>query len=286
MFRGRVQTDGFLQDYALLGAGLLSLADVTGDKMWQDRAAVLANGILDRFARADGSFSTSPHEKDLLIPMGDEGDMETPSGTSAAIDVLLRLHKISGDPRYRDAAARAVMHLSGQLQNRPEGWAAAVATLNRQALPAASQAAPSADASARSATGGFHIPVTADHVQVRAVGRSSADAEEIDVILKIDEKYHVNANPASLDFLIPTSVEFDGIRPSKLEYPKPIRFKAEFASEGLDVYEGVVTVVAKLPKGSLQQAGTVHATITAQACTNQICLPPSTLPVSIAGADK
>jgi uncharacterized protein len=281
-----VQTDGFLQDYALLGAGLLSLADVTGDKMWQDRAAMLANGILERFARADGSFSTSPHEKDLLIPMGDEGDMETPSGTSAAIDVLLRLHKVSGEPRYRDAAVRAVTRLSGQLQNRPEGWAAAVATLNRQALPAAPQAAPSADASARSATGGFHVPVTADHLRVRAVGKSSADAEEIDVILKIDEKYHVNANPASLDFLIPTSVEFDGIRPSKLEYPKPIRFKAEFAPEGLDVYEGVVTVVAKFPKGSLQQAGTIHASVTAQACTNQICLPPSTLPVSIVGADK
>jgi uncharacterized protein len=72
----------------------------------------------------------------------------------------------------------------------------------------------------------------------------------------------------------------------KLEYPKPIRFKAEFAPEGLDVYEGVVTVVAKFPKGSLQQAGTVHATVAAQACTNQICLPPSTLPVPIAGADR
>jgi uncharacterized protein YyaL (SSP411 family) len=100
IYRGQAQTDGFLQDYASLGTAFLSLADATGAGIWRERAALLANKMLDRFARADGLFSTTANEKDLLIPIADDGDMETPSGTSRAIDLLLRLHEASGDKRY------------------------------------------------------------------------------------------------------------------------------------------------------------------------------------------
>src|SRR5258708_4463372 len=56
IYRGQVQTSGFLQDYASLGAAFMSLADVTGEGIWRDRARLLANSILDRFVRADGAF--------------------------------------------------------------------------------------------------------------------------------------------------------------------------------------------------------------------------------------
>jgi DsbC/DsbD-like thiol-disulfide interchange protein len=98
----------------------------------------------------------------------------------------------------------------------------------------------------------------------------------------VEDKFHINANPASFDFLIPTSVEFNGVKPTKVEYPKPIRFTAKFAPEGLDVYEGSVAIVAKFPKGSLGKINSFRGAVTAQACTNQICLPPSTLPISTA----
>jgi len=64
----------------------------------------------------------------------------------------------------------------------------------------------------------------------------------------VDGKFHINANSVSFDFLIPTTVEFKGVKPKKVEYPKPTRFTAEFASDGLDVYEGSVAVVARFPK--------------------------------------
>jgi Disulphide bond corrector protein DsbC len=102
----------------------------------------------------------------------------------------------------------------------------------------------------------------------------------------VDDKFHINANPASFDFLIPTSVEFKGIKPAKVEYPKPIRFTAEFAPEGFDVYEGSIAVIAKFPKGSLRGIKSIQGAVTAQACTNQICLPPSTLPISTAVGDR
>jgi uncharacterized protein YyaL (SSP411 family) len=54
----------------------MTLFDVTGEKLWRTRAAELANSMLDRFGRPDGLFSTALNEKDLLIPVADEGDLE------------------------------------------------------------------------------------------------------------------------------------------------------------------------------------------------------------------
>jgi uncharacterized protein YyaL (SSP411 family) len=283
IYRGQAQTSGFLQDYASLGVAFMSLADVTGERIWRERARLLANNMLDRFARVDGAFSTTADDKDLLIPIADDGDMETPSGASMAIDLLLRLHEAAGEKRYLAAATSAVTRLSGPFQEHPESWASAIATLNRHQLPSTTADGTTANSSPTSnATAGLQVPVTADHVQVAASALAAPDGDEIRVTIKVEDKFHINANPASFDFLIPTSVEFNGVKPTKVEYPKPIRFTAKFAPEGLDVYEGSVAIVAKFPKGSLGKINSFRGAVTAQACTNQICLPPSTLPISTA----
>ncbi len=265
----------------------MSLADVTGEGIWRDRARLLANSILDRFVRADGAFSTTSDEKDLLIPIADDGDAETPSGTSMAIDLLLRLHEACAERRYLEAITRATTRLSGQFQDHPESWAASVATLNRHRLPLSSASTTATNGPPQTnATDGIHVPVTADHVGATASARSAPDEDEVLVTIKVDDKFHINANPASFDFLIPTTVEFKGIKPKKVEYPKSTRFTAEFVREGLDVYEGSVAVVARFPKGSLSENSSIEGAVTVQACTNRICLPPSTLPISAAVGAK
>lgn len=93
----------------------------------------------------------------------------------------------------------------------------------------------------------------------------------------VDDKFHIDANPASYDFLISTTVEFKGVKPNKVEYPKPVRFTAEFVREGLDIYEGSVAVVARFPKGGLSENSSIEGAVTVQARTNKICPPPSTL---------
>src|SRR5258708_40197602 len=105
--------------------------------------------------------------------------------------------------------------------------------------------------------------------------------DEVVATTKVQDDSHKRDTPASFDFLIPTSLELNGIKPSKIEYPKPMRFTAKFAPEGLDVYEGSVAIVAMFPKDGLKGLNVIQGTVTAQACTSQICLPPSELPVSI-----
>jgi uncharacterized protein len=282
IYRGQAQTNGFLQDYASLGLAFVSLAEATHEGIWRDRAALLANSVLGQFTRADGAFSTSSDVRDLLIPIVDDGDMEMPSGTSMAIDLLLRLHEASGEERYSAGATRAVTQLSSQLQAHPESWAAAVAVLNRHQLQPADTSVTAANKPpAPTATDRLQSPITADHVQVAASAMQTSDGDKVIVTINVDDRFHINANPASFDFLIPTYVEFKGVKPTKVEYPNPVRFTAKFADQGLDVYEGSIAIAATFPKGSLKDAKLLQGSVTAQACTEQICLPPSTLPISI-----
>ena len=122
----------------------------------------------------------------------------------------------------------------------------------------------------------FNVPSTADHVHVSAA--ISPDKDEIEITLKIDEGYHVNANPASLDYLIPTSVRFEHLSPIGVLYPKPLSYTPSFAGHVLNVYDGVVNITVTFHKGVIRN-GTVRGKVTAQACSDQMCLSPANLPI-------
>jgi hypothetical protein len=101
------------------------------------------------------------------------------------------------------------------------------------------------------------------------------------VTLNIDDGYHINANPPLLDYLIPTSIAFDGIEPSAIDYLKRARFTSAFAPQRLDVYQGTAILVAHFLEGSLGGRTSIRGTVAAQACNHEICLPPSNLPLSV-----
>jgi uncharacterized protein YyaL (SSP411 family) len=277
IFRGQAQVDGFLADYAMLDDGFMALFEATKEPVWRDRAAALADALIGQFARPGGALSDLPDEKNLLVPVADSGDSDVPSGASVALDLLLRLAEATGEPRYRIAAARLLDHLSGRIARQPDAWPAAIVALG---LHPPKPAAP-ASAVARGVGAPTHMPETADHVRAAAVSKNTANDDEIEVTLSIDDGYHINANPPSLDYLIPTSLAFDALKPSAIDYPKPVRFRPAFAPDGLDVYEGAARLVARFPKGSLANRTAICGTVTAQACNKEICLPPSKLPVSL-----
>jgi hypothetical protein len=118
-------------------------------------------------------------------------------------------------------------------------------------------------------------------VRASATSRSSGSHREIVITLEIEQGYHINANPASFDFLIPTSVTFADVRPVEVRYPAPKLFKPSFTPDTLNVYEGTVQLVAKLEDGALNGLRALRAAVNAQACTETVCLPPSRIPLTI-----
>jgi len=278
LFGGRAQIDGYLDDYALLGIAFLSLADVTKDTKWQDRAARITRSILTRFFKGE-ALVTSLAAGELLIPAVDDGDNTAPSGTSAAIELLARLHKATGKREYADAALRLVTRLSGALEEYPSQWPSAVAALNRYPLAVsnlAEQDAPLPPVRASSA-----LPSTLEHVHAYGDAYSRGNHDEIRITVEIEEGYHVNANPATFDYLIPTSLSVEDVADLRIEYPSPTLFKPKFAPDGLKVYEGSIMLKGVAPKGTLVRRKPITAAVRVQACNDEVCLPPSTLTLRI-----
>ena len=106
------------------------------------------------------------------------------------------------------------------------------------------------------------------------------------VEIGIDRGYHVNANPPTFSYLKATKLELaasPGISVSFIVYPDPITKSFAFAEKPLAVYEGVTTLKVRLKAEKSAQAGSqnLSGTLQVQACDDQVCYAPGTLPVSI-----
>jgi hypothetical protein len=139
----------------------------------------------------------------------------------------------------------------------------------------AAQTSPPAGPEPSSDRSRFAPPVTADRVHISAVANSGTAEDQIVVTVVVDPGYHINANPASFDYLIPTSVQFSQLHPMRVNYPEATRFKAEFAARELDVYEGSVQLRATFPPHMLGTSGAIQGVVIAQACDLKVCLAPS-----------
>ena len=106
---GTARVPAFLDDHALLGLGLITLYETTGDVSWFERAGTLAEQILDLFSDPAGGFFLAAHDAEPLVVRPKELlDTAVPSGNSAAAELLLRLSLYTGERRFEEAATRAI----------------------------------------------------------------------------------------------------------------------------------------------------------------------------------
>ncbi|MCW2896687.1 MAG: uncharacterized protein QOG28_1166 [Trebonia sp.] len=100
---------GLLEDYACVAAGLLKLSGVTGEARWATVAGALLETLLTAFADGNGGFyDTADHGERLIFRPADPTDNATPSGALAAADALLSYGALTGEERFRYAAAGAL----------------------------------------------------------------------------------------------------------------------------------------------------------------------------------
>lgn len=127
------------------------------------------------------------------------------------------------------------------------------------------------------------VRASAESVEVRAGGGGTAEAT---VRLAITSGYHVNANPATERFLIPTSLEVKpeaGITVDKIVYPKPLTKKFSFSPTPLAVYEGDarITMTVNVPRDAAPGQHALAARLRVQPCDDEKCYPPTTIETSI-----
>ncbi|MCJ7709673.1 MAG: thioredoxin domain-containing protein [Chloroflexi bacterium] len=127
---GRATADGVLEDHANLAEGLLALHGATLDERWFTASVSLAEMMLARFTDPSGGFFDTAEDGERLVvrPKGLQ-DNAVPSGSSMAATVLLRLTALTGEPRYRAAADRAIVVMTPLLGTHPTAFAQWLAAL-------------------------------------------------------------------------------------------------------------------------------------------------------------
>jgi hypothetical protein len=121
---GRAKIPAFLEDYALLVDALVALNETTWDVRWVREAKSLAGDLLERFWDEDAGvfYDTASDAEPLVVRPRDVFDNATPSGSSAAVMALLRLGELTGEPRYREVAERALAGSMALMAQLPAGF--------------------------------------------------------------------------------------------------------------------------------------------------------------------
>ena len=115
---------GLLEDYAGVAWGLTLAYEATHQRRYLDGAHALMKQVLSRFRDADngGFFDTPDDYEELITRPKDFFDNATPSGTSVACDVLLRLAILFANPDYATVASATLDAITPLAERYPSGF--------------------------------------------------------------------------------------------------------------------------------------------------------------------
>ena len=136
---GKAHLNAYLDDYAFLLDALLELAQSDLRSADLDWARELAEVLLAQFEdREHGGFFFVSHDHERLILRPKTGhDTATPSGNGVAAFALQRLGHVLGEPRYLEAAARALQAFKPMLERQASAHTSLCLALEEQLAPPA-----------------------------------------------------------------------------------------------------------------------------------------------------
>jgi uncharacterized protein YyaL (SSP411 family) len=117
----KAQVSGYLEDYAFLVHGLLTLHEVTRTPRWLDEARALTDTMIKYHGdpKAGGYYFTANDHEKLFARSKDQYDGAQPSGNSVAVRNLVRLWAATGDEHYRAEAEKNLKAFAGSLKAFP-----------------------------------------------------------------------------------------------------------------------------------------------------------------------
>lgn len=115
----------------------------------------------------------------------------------------------------------------------------------------------------------------------RIAGGGDGAPLELALTLSLDQGWHVNAHDPDRPYLIPTTLEIDppagGAKLVSIRYPDAVVRSLAFAPDvRLRLYDGTFTILVRLEGPRPKR---LNARLSYQACNDETCLPPRTLPV-------
>ena len=267
---GPAKLSAYLEDYAYFIDALLRLHMATAEPTRLVQARSLADRMLADFADPRGGFfATAAGHEALLARPKDAVDGALPSANGVAVGALIRLSKSTGEPRYLDAAGRALDAFSPLLARSPAAAPTLLSAL--EAYLDARPAAPRVEV----------IAITAS----LADGAKPAAGGEVDAVLTLGIKpgWHLYAATDPTSGTVGTVV---GLAPgqaatlSRVEMPAGKKKALAGDPEEVAVIEGRVDIKLRVKLGDIvPDALTLR--VRYQACDDRSCLAPATADVPL-----
>ena len=128
---GEAKLNGYLEDYANFADALVELFQVSGEVTYLKEAKRLADLMISGFwdENDDAFFFTAKNHEKLPIRSKDFYDNATPSGNSAAVDVLLKLSHLLGEEKYQNYAATILRLIAPQIVRHPQAFGRIISAL-------------------------------------------------------------------------------------------------------------------------------------------------------------
>ena len=277
---GVTKYDAYLDDYAFFVRGLLGLSNATGEEHWLRSATTLTDKMIQLFwdNKNGGFYFTKADAKQLIVRTKKPYDSAIPSGNAVVVNNLLML-----DASYRNFAKKTLLSFAQATEQSPSSFMHMLYALNgylslgenrdvstqrnKQKLESLTQSLVTATAKIKTLTKDEKI--------------------DVEVEVKIAAGWHINANPAGQDNLIPTTITVAKDAPveiSEVKYPKGKSVKFEFSTEFLNVYEGTFTIPLKLKRKSnvpVKKNTPIILKLDFQSCNDTECLLPKTLDIPL-----
>jgi uncharacterized protein len=256
---GRVYIDGepqifaTLEDHAYLMKGLLTLWRATPDDVLLEAAQNLGATVDELFSDGDtAGYCYSQPSEFLLVRAKNPDDMTLPNANAVMVHNFIDLFDITGDDSYR-AKAQAMLDyfLAGRNDVTPELATLLHAGIRLDALvngktldkPEVFDTSTRVD-SGRSAAEEAVTASVALSPEDPAPGSECA----LRITLNIKNGWHINAERVYQPFLVPTQVGIQGKDMELLDvkFPKPRRIETGDKDKPLLVFEGLVTINARV----------------------------------------
>ncbi len=119
-----------------------------------------------------------------------------------------------------------------------------------------------------------------DSIRVKA-----GESVELTLRAELAPGHHVNSDKPSDKYLIPLRLTWtaDPLRVAAVEFPEPKMERYAFSDKPLSVFTGDFDIVTRFeaPAAAAHGRHAVTGALRYQACTDNLCLPPKTIPVQM-----
>ncbi len=128
---GKAHLDAYLEDYAYLAQGLVTLYEASGDARWLREALALVDRVLTNFSADDGAFCQTARDHEPLIARVRDGhDGAIPNANAVAALALARLGRHLGRADLEQRAAGALRAHARGIERIPRAFGSSLVALD------------------------------------------------------------------------------------------------------------------------------------------------------------